>query len=63
MSDHPRVVELLPPPRVIADRLGDALREVKILRGLLRLAEQAEHWRRLDARSSDLPQRGELGDD
>jgi hypothetical protein len=47
-----RTIGLLPSSRSISDRLSDALREVKLLRGLLKLAEQAEHWRRLDGQAN-----------
>ncbi len=39
-----------PPVREIAHRLGDTLREVEILRGLLRLAERVERYRECDAK-------------
>jgi hypothetical protein len=42
------VVESLPPANEVRRRLGDALREVQILRGLLRLAERAERYRERD---------------
>ena len=45
--DRP-VLESLPPPLHIRHRLGDALREVELLRALLRLAERAEAYRHCD---------------
>jgi hypothetical protein len=48
---HPRntlLIDLIPRPKDVADRLGDALREVELLRRLLRLSERAEHYRALD---------------
>ena len=36
----PDPVELLPPPRVLRDRLAKALRDVDVLHGLLKLAEK-----------------------
>src|SRR5438876_944445 len=39
MLPNTPVIESLPPPAVVRNRLGDALREVELLRGLLRLAE------------------------
>jgi hypothetical protein len=47
-----RTMDLLPSTHSIADRLTDVSRELKLLRGLLRLAEQAEHWRRLDGQAN-----------
>jgi hypothetical protein len=38
----------LPPPSQVRDRLGDALREVELLRYLLRLSERAEQYREAD---------------
>jgi hypothetical protein len=45
-----RLVELIPPPQSVRDRLGDALREVQLLRRLLRLADLAERYRECDRR-------------
>jgi hypothetical protein len=39
----------LPPADELRHRLGDALREVEMLRGLLRLAERADRYRERDA--------------
>jgi hypothetical protein len=49
MLDVP-LVEKLPPPAVVEDRLGDALREIELLRGLLRLSKRAEEYRQCDRR-------------
>jgi hypothetical protein len=38
---------------MVADRLGDALREVELLRRLLRLSEHAEHYRTIDRRRAE----------
>ena len=40
-----QLVENVPPTVAVRDRLGDALREVRLLRQLLRLAETAERYR------------------
>ena len=40
MFAEPTLLESLPPPHVVRDRLGDALREVELLRSLLRIAEK-----------------------
>jgi hypothetical protein len=45
--DRP-LMETLPPPRAVRIRLGDALREVELLRRLLLLAERAEMYRACD---------------
>lgn len=50
MSDTTPTIKRFPPAAVIRDRLGDALREVELLRGLLKLAERVDHYRELDAR-------------
>jgi hypothetical protein len=42
------LVDSMPPPQVVRDRLGDALREVELLRGLLRIAEKADDYRECD---------------
>jgi hypothetical protein len=39
------LIDSLPQPDQVRSRLGDALREVELLRGLLRLSERAEHYR------------------
>jgi hypothetical protein len=66
--EHP-IVQSLPATRDVRDRLGDALREVELLRRLLPLCEKAELYRRRDrevvleraARKSKDP-RGEVED-
>jgi hypothetical protein len=42
------LMQLLPCPAAVRERLGDALREVELLRKLLRLAERAEEYRECD---------------
>ena len=42
------LIDLLPRPQAVADRLSDALREVELLRRLLQLCERAEQYRTLD---------------
>ncbi len=42
------LVHALPHPKLVRDRLGDALREVELLRRLLRVAERAEEYREYD---------------
>jgi hypothetical protein len=42
------LVEILPDPVNVRARLGNALREVELLRRLLRLAKVAETYRALD---------------
>jgi hypothetical protein len=42
------LIESLPAPAAIRERLGDTLREVELLRGLLRLATAAENYRSSD---------------
>ena len=44
-----RLIDLIPTPATVQDRLGDALREVQLLRRLLRLADLAESYRERDA--------------
>lgn len=39
---------MLPSPEQIRGKLGDALREVELLRALLRVAERAERYRAAD---------------
>jgi hypothetical protein len=45
---EPPLIEELPAPEKVRDRLGDALREVELLRSLLRLSERAQHYRDCD---------------
>lgn len=42
------IVESMPSVQEVRYQLGDALREVELLRGLLRLAERAERYREVD---------------
>jgi hypothetical protein len=42
------LIRALPSPQRIRHRLGDALREVELLRRLLRLAERAAEYRACD---------------
>jgi hypothetical protein len=42
------LVESLAPPEHVRHRLGSALREVRLLRGLLRLSQLAEKYRDCD---------------
>jgi hypothetical protein len=42
--DNP-IIDVLPPPGLVRDRLGDALREVELLRRLLQLSTRAEEYR------------------
>jgi hypothetical protein len=37
----------LPPPWEVRRKLGEVLREVELLRGMLRLAERAESYRKV----------------
>jgi hypothetical protein len=46
------VLATIPPPTEVHCRLGRALREVTILRALLRLAKRAEGLRRSEAQDS-----------
>ena len=47
MNDQP-LIQSLPPPAVVRDQLANALREVELLRRLLRLSERAEQYRHRD---------------
>ena len=42
------LIDLLPDPQAVQTRLGDALREVELLRRLLRLSRLAEQYRAID---------------
>jgi hypothetical protein len=42
------IIDTIPPPQTVRDRLAHALREVELLRGLLRLAARAEDYREID---------------
>jgi hypothetical protein len=44
------LIDVIPDPGMVVDRLGDALREVELLRRLLRLADLAEEFRHCDRR-------------
>jgi hypothetical protein len=48
MSLDEPLIDCLPQPAQVRSRLGDALREVELLRRLLRLSERAEEFRRSD---------------
>jgi hypothetical protein len=50
-----RVLDTIPPPAVVRDQLGRALREVSLLRRILRLAEKAEQYRTLRPSGADQP--------
>jgi hypothetical protein len=39
----------IPPPTVVRELLGQALRDVELLRGLLRLSERAHAFREIEA--------------
>ena len=45
---NPGVLNSLPQSREVRLMLGDAIREVELLRGLLKLAERADQYRRVD---------------
>jgi hypothetical protein len=59
MAANHLLIDLIPPPQAVRYRLGDALREVELLRRLLRLADLADHYRRLDRH--DCPDKREGG--
>jgi hypothetical protein len=42
------LITTLPKPEAVRRRLGETLREVELLRRLLRVAERAEVYRRVD---------------
>ena len=42
------IIHSLPAPAAVRNRLGDALREVELLRKLLRLSERAAEYREID---------------
>jgi hypothetical protein len=48
MSLDKPLVESLPPPEEVRYRLGDALRQVELLRSLLKLSERAARYRERD---------------
>jgi hypothetical protein len=47
ISDKP-LIDTLPTPDAVRERLGDTLRELELLRRLLRLAKAAEQYRAAD---------------
>jgi len=47
------LLDILPEPEAVRDRLGDILREAKLLRALLRLSERAERYRHLDRQQTN----------
>ena len=49
MLHHTNLIEILPRPAELHDRLSRALREVDLCRRLLRVAERAEQFRNADA--------------
>jgi hypothetical protein len=53
MSIDKPLIDSLPAPAMVRDRLGDALREVELLRRLLRLAVTAEQFRATDRQRLD----------
>jgi hypothetical protein len=51
LTDFPDLLEKIPPPNVVRERLSCAVRDVQLLRQLLRLAEHAAKDReRLNSR-------------
>ena len=48
LGDENPLLRNLPDPATVRDRLGDALREVELLRRLLSLAETAQAYRDTD---------------
>jgi hypothetical protein len=52
-QDPPDLIETLPTPAELHDRLGRALREVDLCRRLLRVAERAERFRAADRREAE----------
>jgi hypothetical protein len=46
--DAKPLVEALPTPAQVRNRLADAMREVSLLRKLLKLSEEADRYRRCD---------------
>ena len=48
------LMNTLPQPREIRMRLGDAMREVELLRALLKVAERAERYRRCDEKTATM---------
>ena len=52
-----KFIETIPKPMIIFEWLGQALREVDVLRRLLRLSEHAQHHRELSREEEDGPER------
>jgi hypothetical protein len=50
MGKNGRLVETLPSVRECDQRLGELLRELRLARGLRRLAERAEMFREIEAK-------------
>lgn len=44
--ESPQLVDQIPDPGSVRERLGEALREVELLRRILRLSEHAAKYRR-----------------
>jgi hypothetical protein len=55
MNLNAPLMDVIPPAEEVRHRLGDALREVELLRRLLNMAERAEAYRDCDRR---LPEKG-----
>jgi hypothetical protein len=60
MENH-ALVEIIPPPQAVRERLGRALRELKLLRRLLRLADLAEEFRSIDRHAREREGAGSCG--
>jgi len=54
---HP-LVNTIPHPRIVCDLLGNALREVELLKKLLIIAERAEKFRQCDRERAATGSRG-----
>jgi hypothetical protein len=55
-ADAKPLVHALPTPAQVRDRLTDAMREVVLLRRLLKLSEEAARYRECDRAAGYLPQ-------
>ncbi len=62
MMSGKNVLETLPRSADLRRQLGDALRRVELLRGLLKVAERAEVYRNLDNRAGLAPDGGQISD-
>ena len=62
-TKRPRLLDLIPPPLTVAIRLGEAMREVDLLRRLRRLADVAESYRAADRRQGTRRESGEEATD